>query len=553
MSTAFVEFKSFVKRNRFFYLLGICGLLLINVSEVAAPKIIQWLIDLLVSKDSSVVPELLRGGSVTASLYLLSFLLLVSFIVGAIGAVGWREGLARMTHLAGKENRVSFWQKLKEERYDRFLHRFTVGDLINRISQDYNFTRFMHGFNIVETLDIVFFTSLGLALMLLIDAELTLYCVLCFALIPPFVARLARREYRQHVHAQEELSLLSDLVAQATATIKLQRSSGSEFFWQDKLGKSASAYARRSYRVQKTEWHIFLFGALPVICSYAILCWLGIQKIMAEELSLGEFFALASYILMLQTRIYMLSSCISTWQRGLASYGRMLDIIKAKLSGQTKTGRVNFSQPLLEVKSLSFAYDKHMVVRFLNLRLLEREWVGIAGALGTGKTTILRCMLGLLPVPDKKVFLFGTDINSIPDKLRCKLVSYVPQKVFLFSTTIRENLCLDQLEDEKKLWQVLEVVQLHKFIASLPQQLDTKIGEWGVDLSGGQKQRLAIGRAILRKPKLLLFDDCFSAIDSITEQRIMQRVRVFLSHTAIIWASHRASSLRLCVKVITLR
>ncbi len=553
MSAAFIEFKSFVKRNKFFYLLGICGLLLINFSEVAAPKIIQWLIDLLVRQDSEVVPELLRGASVTDSLYHLSFLLLGGFIVGALGAAGWREGLARMTHLAGKESRAGFWHSLKEARYDRFLRRFTVGDLLNRISQDYNFTRFMHGFNIVETLDIVFFSTLGLVLMFLIDAELTFYCILCFMLIPPFIARLARREYRQHLHAQEELSSLSDLVAQATATVKLQRSSGSEFFWQDKLGTSAHEYARRGYRVQKTEWHIFAFGALPVICSYAILCWLGIQKIIAEELSLGEFFALASYILMLQTRLYMLSSCIATWQRGLASYGRMLEIIRAQFGGHKKTAAVNFNRQLLAIKSLSFSYGKHTVVRFLNLNLMEREWVGIAGALGSGKTTILRCVLGLLPVPEEKIFLFGTDINNVPDNVRSKLISYVPQKVFLFSTTIRENLCLDRHEDESRLWQVLEVVQLHEFIASLPQQLDTKIGEWGVDLSGGQKQRLSIGRAILRKPKLLLFDDCFSAIDSLTEHKIMQRVRVFLSHTAIIWASHRASSLRLCSKVITLK
>ena len=553
MSTAFIEFIAFVKRNSFFYIFGIAGLFLTNFCEVAAPKIMQWLIDLLVSKDTTVIPTQLRGTSILNSLYLLSFLLLGNFISAGLGSAAWREGLARMTHRSGQETRERFWQTLKEIGYARFVRSFTVGDLINRLSQDYNYTRFMHGFNIVETLDLFFFSILALVLMFRIDAELTLYCLLCFTIIPPFIARLARQEYRQHLHAQQELSLLSDLIAQATATIKLQRSSGGEFFWQHKLGVSAREYANRNYQVQKTMWHIFPFSALPVLCSYVLLCMLGLPKITNGQLSLGEFFALASYILLLQSRIYQLNSCISTWQRGFASYGRMLEIIKAKLKKTSKGAAVNFNQPLLEIKSLSFAYEKTYVIKFLTLSLLERQWLGIAGVLGSGKTTTLKCIIGLLPVPDKKIMLFGADINYIPNNMRAKLIAYVPQKIFLFSTTVRENLCLDRQISDNQLWHILDVVQLRAFIESLPQKLDTVIGEWGVDLSGGQKQRLAIGRAILRKPKLLLFDDCFSAIDSITEQKIMEQVRIFLADTAIIWASHRTSSFHFCNKVITMK
>ena len=301
------------------------------------------------------------------------------------------------------------------------------------------------------------------------------------------VARLARREYRQHLHAQEELSQLSDCGGASDG----RPSSCSDRVAVNFFGKTSWVFPRVSMHVvvigcRRDEWHIFSLGALPVICSLCYLVLGGNRQDYGRELSLGEFFALASYISMMQTRVYMLSSCISNVATGFGQLWADVGNLKAKLNLRTKRGAVNFSQPLLEIKSLSFAYDKHHVVSFLNLCMMERDWVGIAGALGTGKTTILRCVLGLLPVADKKIFLFGTDINSVPDKVRSNLVSYVPQKVFLFSTTIRENLCLDQHEEEKKLWQVLEVVQLHEFIASLPQQLDTKIGEWGVDLSGGQ-------------------------------------------------------------------
>ena len=523
-----------------------------SICDVLAPKTVQWLIDLLVNKNSDHVPEILRGESSLSTIRILSFTLLANFAIAGIGGVVWREGLARMTHLVAKDIRIKFWQALKRTNYAFFFARYSVGDLINRLSQDYNFTRFMHGFNIALTFDTAFFTVLGLAFMFFIDVELTLYCTLCFLIVPPFISRLARKEHALHIHAQRELSTLSDLISQAVATVKLQRSTGGEEFWQKKLNISAQEYAKRNYRVQKTGLHIFPFGAFPVICSYAILCSLGLQKILQQELSLGEFFALASYILLFQGHLYQLGDCISTWQMGLASYGRILEIIKNRVEKRKKTAEVDFRRPLLEIKSLTFSHKDRAVIKFFTLNLSERQWLGITGALGSGKTTILRCITGLLPVQDDRILIYGADINYLPNAMRSKLISYVPQKVFLFSTTIRENLSLNRTIDDNHLWQVLAIVQLREFIAGLPQKLDTKIGEWGVDLSGGQKQRLAIGRAILRKPKLLLFDDCFSAIDSITEKKIMQQVRVYLADTAIIWASHRTSSFSFCSKVITL-
>lgn len=552
MTASYQGFKNFVSKHWLFYLIGSFGLLLINFCDAVAPKIIQWLIDLLVTQDSSQVPVFFRAETVAGSLSFLSFTLLLNFIVAFIGGAVWRQGLMRMTYVVGKETRINLWDKLKEYDYSFFINRFKVGDLLNRLSQDYNFTRFMFGFNVALTIDTIIFTTLALVFMLLIDVQLTLACLLCFFIVPPFISYLAKKEHHLHLIAQRELSGLADLISQAVATVKLQRSAGSEAFWQHKLNASAQGYADKSFAVQKVSWHIFPFGILPVLCSYAILCSWGLHKTTTAQLSVGELLALASYVLLFQGHIFQIRECISLWQRGLASYKRILEVSTPEIKENIPTQGVDFKKAPLEMKSFSFSYNNYSVIKSLTLRLPAGQWLGITGALGSGKTTILRCISGLLPVEKNHIFVYGTDINYVPEPTRAEIISYVPQKGFLFSTTIRENLCLDHQKNDDSLWQVLEVVQLREFVSNLPQQLDTKIGEWGVDLSGGQKQRLAIGRAILKKPNLLLLDDCFSAIDSITEQEIMQKVRDFLTDTTVVWASHRSPALRSCTEVIIL-
>ena len=552
MLSPYRKFVIFVKKNWFFYSFGGLGVLLTCISEAAIPKFMQWCIDLLVDGKGH-VPAFFHGTTTQETLTSLCYSLFFFFVLCYLGGILWREGIVRMTHLSGKELRTKHWEKLRHVPFFSFLHKYTVGDLVSRLSQDYNYARIMHGFNIILTLDIVFFVVIVLALMCQIDPLLTFYCLLCFLLVPPFITRLAKKEYRLHLHAQQELSSLSDLIAQAITTVKLQRSTGSEPFWLRKLRNSAKEYANRNFQTQRIGWLLFPFAVFPVICSYVILFTFGIQKITAQQLSIGQFFALSSYVLVLQSSLYTLSECISSWQRGLASYERLLEISEQDPPPAANETTIDPDKPLLEIRAFSYQYDRNNpIINDMNLQLAQRKWLGISGALGKGKTTLLRCIAGLLPTEAERIFIYGTDVNQLSAAVRTKLISYVPQRVFLFSTTIRENLCLDQQLDDEQLWQVLETVQLQVFIASLPDKLNTKIGEWGVDLSGGQKQRLAIARAILRQPHLLLLDDCFSAIDTATERKIMHYVHERLAATALVWASHRPSSLQLCSKVITL-
>lgn len=551
MNNTLLEFLTFARRNWLFYSFGSFGVILTCLTEVAVPKFVQWMLDLFVIGITA-VPSIFQRPTAAATLHTLAYTLLAMFFVAFCGGVLWREGLARMTHLAGKETREQMWQALKHVPFFTFMRKYTTGDLVNRIAQDYNYTRFMYGFNIVLTVNMVAIVTLSIAMMLQIDAQITLLMFGIFCLVPPFIARLARREHRLHLHAQEEMSRLSNLIAQTIATIKLQRSTGSEGFWQRKLGSSAREYADRNFQTQRVGWLIFPFGVAPVFCSYGLLFTLGLHKLQAGNLSLGEFFALTSYVLILQTSLYDLGDCISTWQLGLASSQRILEVSKQPLPPEPTHHHIDAQQPLLRISSLTFRYQHTTVLNDLTIRLEERQWLGISGSLGSGKTTLLRCIAGLLPTPPTSVQVYGIDINQLRHDLRSDLIAYVPQRTFLLSTSLRENLSLDRVYNTEQLWEALRTVQMDSFVSNLNTKLETKIGEWGVDLSGGQKQRLAIARAILRRPRLLLLDDCFSAIDSVTEQKIMRAVRNQLQDIAIVCASHRHASLALCQKVISL-
>jgi ATP-binding cassette subfamily B protein len=131
-------------------------------------------------------------------------------------------------------------------------------------------------------------------------------------------------------------------------------------------------------------------------------------------------------------------------------------------------------------------------------------------------------------------------------------VAVVSQRPFLFAMNIRDNLCLGENYSEQEIWRVLEICGIDREIESLPDRLDTFLGEWGINLSGGQKQRLTIARALIRRPKILFLDDCLSAVDTVTEEHILAQLDQHLKDVTVIWAAHRPSTLRYCHKILEL-
>ncbi len=551
-------FLSNLRKHRFAYGLGILAMLITSISEVFLPKFIQWSIDVLTSTDKSQkIPALFaKVNDPHRTLDLLIIGLVLTLTLGWMGRVGWRQILARQTHLAGHDIKTRLWSVLKDQPLS-ILDRYSLGDLMNRATTDWNKTRFIHGFTIVLTFDLIFFSSLSIISMLMIHVKLALLCLCVIPFLPRRIIRISKKEYKLHQIAQEQLSLLSDLISQTIKTIRLQRATASEKIWLEKLQFYAKEYAQRQFRVLHASWQIFVLGALPTIFAYFVLFTYGVMEVQAGTISIGAFIALQSYVLLLQSPLFELGSVISEWQTGFASYQRIVEIYNQTREVTATPEAVILRQfnpsVAIRMQNVSYSYDgKNLAIQSIQLTLKKGEKIGLIGPIGSGKTTLVHILAGLLEHPQGLIQIHGLDWDQCQRDWLVKHITMVPQKPFLFAGTIRHNLSPTASVDEAAMIEALKTVELWDDIQQFSDGLNSWIGEWGINLSGGQKQRLSLARALLKPASILIFDDCLSAVDSITEARILDQLKTKLWDQTVIWTAHRASTLQLCDRILSL-
>lgn len=546
-----------LRKHWVIYLAGALTLFFTSVSEVLIPRFVQWCLDIIAGRSDS-VPDVFLKGTPRENIQTLATFMVFGLLVGWAGRIGWRQLLAKRTHVAGRDLKIRMWSVLRYLPLSVF-HRYPLGDLMNRATGDWNASRTIHGFTLVLSLDLVFFSTLAIVSMFSLDVELTLYCLAIFPVLPRFILRLAKKEHDQHLVAQVKLGELSDEISQALGTIRLQRATCSDAIWQESLSKRARDYAERRFEVIRTGWKIFPLGATPTLVAYGVLLYLGVRKIGLGEISIGEFVALQSYVLMLQGPLFDMGDCIAEWQRGIASLSRIaeifnLDPLGARQRAKRARPEVDGLGLALSVKNLTFCYegDARPVLRDVSLEVRPGDMVGIVGPIGAGKTTLLSLFAGLVEAPAGAVFVGGSDARELAGDWTSRNVAMVPQRAFLFAGTIRYNLVLDEAFSDTELWQTLHLVGLEDDFRALPDGLDAWVGEWGINLSGGQKQRLALARALLRPRPLFFLDDCLSAVDAVTEEVILGRLKARFKQSTVLWVAHRMSTLKLCDRIYSL-
>jgi ATP-binding cassette subfamily B protein len=522
------------------YVIGILAVAGTNVVDVFIPKLVQWNIDTLSSTHSFN--------------FNLVWALIGTYVFQFCCRVLWRRKLALQSFKSATMLKREVWNNSRFFPLSLFHKKLTRGELINLATGDVTSAQNVFGFHFVASTDFVFLFTLSIVFMLSISVKLTLISLVIFPLIPILIFYLCEKEAKLYEEAQNTLSQLNDTVDSIVGASKLMKLQPDAPLWNQRLNKASLAYQSKRKKLLSTEAQFFPATALPPALSVAFFLFFGLGEYQNGNISLGQLVAFHTYLYMIADPLSELGWLVSDWQKAFSSLQRILNVFREpKDPIFSTTEAVKNEQSPLVIENLKFSYDGiQPLLKIPSLSLRYGERLGIKGDVGSGKSTLGKIIAGLETHYTGNVLVFGTDVKYLKNEEIRKRVSLVDQNPFLFGTTVRENLALDRNLSDEEIWHWLQVVDLTEDFKNLPNGLESHLGEWGINLSGGQRQRLTLARALCRKPELLILDDALSAVDIVTEEKIVSRLEANLKNLSVILISHRDSSLNLCHRQIKL-
>lgn len=474
----------------------------------------------------------------------------LAFFVTYMGRLGF-DSLAALLNFRAVQ-KMTFRCRLKLFRHLQQLSaeyhdNQPVGDTLHRLQVDVDQVGTLSGEVIPGALRIVTIFGLVMATMLALNYRLTIIVV---PLIPVFV--FVRRYFHQYlckasdqVQAQSA-KLIGFLEEQLSAITQVQLLC-CEQREARRFARVSGDAVRAQMRRRRTELR---FGALLymiiVLGMSAVLSYGGYQVIKGS-MTAGGLIAFYSYTLQLFMPLYGVVDVYSKLQRSAASARRLMEISNADLVIRDHADALTLSSDSalgIELRDVSFAYNlERPVLNKMDLRVNPGERVAIAGASGNGKSTIGKLLPRLYDVREGTILIAGTELKDIKLKSLRQSLILVPQDPVLFDLTLRENLLYGSLDaDEEDIWRVTKLAQLESLIQRLPRGWDEPLGPRGNRLSGGERQRVALARALLKRPKILILDECTSALDERTERMLLHNLDGFLSNVTTLIISHRPLS-----------
>jgi ATP-binding cassette subfamily B protein len=454
---------------------------------------------------------------------------------------------------------------LKNEIYNKyqaldqsFYKKNATGDLMNRISEDVGLVRMYTGPGIMYTINLAVSFILIVTKMVSISPSLTFYVLLPLPLMSILIYKVSSKMNKMSLEVQKEQSFLSTLAQESFSGIRIIKAYQREQQVADKVSESAERYKKQSMRLVLINAFfsptiIFLIGLSSMIAIYY-----GGLLTFEKKMTVGGIVAFIMYVTNLTWPFASLGWISSIIQRAAASQQRINEFLqtKAKITDD-KTLAPNLEQGIC-FEHVNFQYEdaKSPVLHDISFSVKPGETLAIVGQTGSGKSTICNLVARHFDPSTGSLKVGTQDLKDVSLAQYRKNIALVPQDVFLFSDTIANNLKFGSEDQQEPSLDALRKVcksahVLHN-IEEFEHGFDTILGERGVNLSGGQKQRISIARALLRDPKLLILDDCLSAVDTETEEIILHELEGFAKNRATIIVSHRISTIRNATKIIVL-
>ena len=534
----FVERKAVI-------LLGLFALFVVDILQLLIPRIIKWAVDDL-AICCAAGKDLLRY-----ALYIVS----IALLIGVFRFV-WRRCLIGTSRRVeeGIRNRLFFHiQTLSAAYFDKTK----TGDLMAHATNDILHVRMAVGMGMVALTDAVVLGLAAIGFMLYINVTLTLFALLPMPIIVILARVLSWRMHRLYREVQASFAELTEVVRERFAGIQVIKAYNREGAEAKRLSEISKDYLGKNLRLVRVTGLFFPGMVFFSNVSLSLVLYLGGLQTISLTITPGDFVAFISYLGLLTWPMMAMGWVINLIQRGAASLDRINVILdtRPELVSPKGPSPVKTLKGNIVFDNVSFRYKSEQphALSQISFSLAAGQTLGVVGPTGSGKTTLCHLISRLVDTTEGGLLIDGTDIREIPLETLRGHMAVVPQDPFLFSGSIRDNLCFGK-EDatDAEIIQAARAAHLHDTIMGFPGQFDTPIGEKGVTLSGGQKQRLALARALLVLPPILILDDPLSQVDTETAATILASIRdISLDRTTVI-SSHRLSHVRHADMIIVL-
>ena len=467
-----------------------------------------------------------------------------------------RRGLRRVGFAVSYDLRQSLFSKVQQQGSE-FFARMGVGDIMTRAIQDIALIQRLIAFGSFGIVIMVYAPFFAIIAMIYKSPSLTLLILPVLPIIFLYGwkmsgamadSSLAMQEGLSALttHTQENLSGIRTVQAQAQEQNEIKR------FWVTNDQYATAFYDQARINSLMTAWMPWLASAAQLM----IIIYGG-NLVLENQLSVGDLIFFLACLNMLLQPIRMAGMLVTMVQRGAVATTRLFEIFDAKPeiidnpSGLTP----DIISGDFELKHLGYTYPgaSEPALQDINLRIHRGESIGIVGRVGSGKSTLLKHFTRMLDSSDGKLLVDDIDVKSYPLRQIRRQIAQVLQDPFLFAEPLRNNISYDDPDRTLELvWGSAESAALKETILEFPEQLDTLVGERGVTLSGGQKQRTTLARGFIRDAPVLILDDCFSSVDTETEEHILSRLKSLRDDRTTILVSHRVSTLRHSDRIIVM-
>ncbi|HAF46885.1 MAG TPA: ABC transporter [Cryomorphaceae bacterium] len=445
------------------------------------------------------------------------------------------------------------------EHYQRLTQKFyknnSTGDLMNRISEDVSKVRMYVGPAIMYALNTGFTIILVISIMISVSPKLTLLTLVPLPFLAFLVYRVANLIHTRSRNVQEQLSELSTFAQESFSGARVIKAYHKSPWFSANFKAQAIEYRsvnERLFRVNATFQPLMI---LMVGISTLITIYVGGRLYFAGQVSAGNITEFIYYVNLLTWPIASIGWVTSLVQSADASMQRLDEFLKEQPEFSNGTHKPSSFEGRIEFKNVSFTYPNSGItaLKDVSFTIEPGSTLGVLGKTGAGKSTIAALMVRQYDPTEGAILVDGVDIRNWDLPTLKSYLGWVPQEAFLFSDTIANNIAFGM--DAREIDAVKSAAKaagVHDNIMGFDKQYQTKVGERGITLSGGQKQRVSIARALMKSPKVIVLDDCLSAVDTETEEHILSNLKEATENLSGIIIAHRVSSVKHCQQIICL-